>query len=102
MSIALSADDNYDLEGNTGAAGDAGSRWYGGPGTMNVDMTTAGGATVKLQSNEGAGFTDVGSDVEFTDDGKGNFDLPPCEIRINVNGGTAHDSDADVRSRERR
>ena len=62
--------------------------WPGGAGTFCVYGTWAG-STAKLQFSPdlGTNWIDVGSDVTFTADNVGNFQLPQCKIRLNVSGG---------------
>lgn len=63
--------------------------WDGGRGTFVVSGTV-GGSSIALEmkgANDVA--TPVGTDVTFTAlPGIGNFDLPPCQIRCAVTGGT--------------
>ena len=80
--------DKVDLIENGSATG-TGS-WPGGRGTFAV-AGTFDGSTITLQmlQADGTTWTDVGSDVEFTAAGVGNFELPPCDIRAEVDGGTS-------------
>lgn len=67
--------------------------WRGGRGTFIVKATGFG--TVKLQyllpDNTTWDDVDQGSDtfVTLTADGAGNFDMPPCQMRVNVATATA-------------
>lgn len=103
MSIALTSNDNYDLAGQTGTDGDNGSRWLGGKGSFSLDVATADSAVVTLQASfdDGTDWKAVGSDTTFTAATAGhlgNFELPPCRLRLNVASGTgSHASSADVR-----
>jgi hypothetical protein len=85
ISLALLADASA-----TGSAFD----WPGGSGAFIVDRGTFSGATVKLQFSIDGGTTwldvDQGGDtyVTLTTAGAGAFDLPACEIKAVVSGGT--------------
>lgn len=78
---------------NASATGDA-FDWPGGSGAFIVDRGTFSGATVKLQFSIDGGTTwldvDQGGDtyVTFSAAGAGAFDLPACEVKATVSGGT--------------
>ncbi len=59
--------------------------WPGGVGQFSA-AGTWDGATCKLQMSPDAGTTwiDVGSDVSKTADGIGNFELGPCQVRVDL------------------
>jgi hypothetical protein len=70
--------------------------WSGGFGTVIV-AGTWGGGTAKLQASPDNGTTwvDVGTDVTFTANGMGNFQLPPgVLLRLDLSGATNPDLDA--------
>ncbi len=63
--------------------------WGGGSGSFIVEATWGGG-TVKLQMKGLNGTAiDVGTDTTLTANGGGNFELPPCELRVNIATATA-------------
>lgn len=79
------------LEDQTSSGNSSTFNWPGGIGTFAV-WGTFDSATVKLQvlgpNNDDSTWIDVGSDVELTADGVGNFQLATgCQIRANVSGG---------------
>lgn len=82
------------LASNASATGSA-KIWQGGRGTFSA-VATFGGGTVKLQflGPDGSTWIDAGSDTTLTAAGGGNFDLPPCNIRVNIATATAVYADA--------
>lgn len=69
------------------------AKWPGGRGVFSVPAGTFSGATVELQwRTHGTTWLDVDRSgdtfVTFTAAGAGLFELPPCEIRALVVGGT--------------
>lgn len=77
-----------DLLNNASATG-AGQNWRGGKGSFLV-AGTFGGATVSLQvlGPDKTTWTDVGVDTTLTAGPGGNFELPPCQLRAAVSGGS--------------
>lgn len=76
---------------NATATGSAAS-WPGGRGTFAVNASAWAG-TAKLQfrtkiSGVTSSWIDAGADATFTADGGCNFELPACEIRVSVSGGS--------------
>ena len=66
----------------TGAA----MEWDGTLGHMTAQGTYSG-TTAKLQySVDGSTWIDVGTNVSFTANGGGNFELPRCQVRGRVAG----------------
>ena len=63
--------------------------WPGGTGMFSA-AGTFGGATVKLQflGPDGATWIDAGLETTLTAAGGALFDLPQCQIRAAVSGGT--------------
>lgn len=61
--------------------------WNGGIGNTTVTGTYSG-TTAKLQYSVDAGttFVDAGANVTLTANGGGNFELPRCQLRVNVAG----------------
>ncbi|WFU69449.1 hypothetical protein [Bradyrhizobium sp. CB2312] len=68
--------------------------WAGGRGSFAA-WGTFGGGTAKLQQspNNGVVWIDVDRSgdnyVTFTASGEGNFELPPCLIRVSLDGATS-------------
>ena len=63
--------------------------WRGGRGHFAVSGTF-GGSTVKLQflGPDGSTWIDAGTYTTLTSSGGGSFDLPECQIRAAVSGGS--------------
>lgn len=74
---------------SNGSATSSALPWRGGKGTFLCKATGYG--TVKLQvlGPDGSTWIDVGTDTTLTADGGGNFELPPCSLRVNVATATA-------------
>ena len=69
---------------DNGSATSSAKVWPGGTGIFMVDATFGGG-TVKLQYQAPNGsWVDAGPDTTLTANGGGVFELPPCQIRVNV------------------
>lgn len=68
--------------------------WDGGLGTVAV-AGTFGSGTIKLEASfdNGTTWIPVGTDVEFTATGMGNFHLPACNLRCTLSGATSPDID---------
>lgn len=63
--------------------------WPGGRGTFSVAGTFGGAtATLEMLGPDGATWFAVGTDTTKTQAGAGNFDLPPCLLRVALTGGT--------------
>ncbi len=75
------------LLSNAAATG-AGVKWPGGRGNFGVDGTFSG-STVQLEAlgPDGTNYVLVGTDVQLTAEGMGNFELPEGLIRAAVSGG---------------
>lgn len=85
MPVTINSADNYDLEGNTGASGDAGSHWPGGQLTVAMGGTF-NSSTIQIQANvDGVGFANAGS---FTSGGVASVTLSECKLRFAVTSGT--------------
>ena len=63
--------------------------WRGGRGHFAA-AGTFGGSTVKLQflGPDGSTWIDAGTYTTLTSSGGGNFDLPECQIRASISGGS--------------
>ena len=76
------------LGANISADGDA-KAWPGGRGLFSCEATWGGG-TVKLQFKSVNGtWIDVGTASTLTANGIVGFELPSCEIRVDVTTATA-------------
>lgn len=90
MSFNITAnDDNYDLYGNTGTDGDAGTAITGGTYTFKVDGTfNSASVILKWKSpSDAGGFVAVGSDTTLTADGMANAELARGTCLVAVSGG---------------
>lgn len=91
----------YVLLANASATG-AAIEWAGGRGAFSVYSGTFGGASVALQWSPDGGTTwlpvDASGDTYTTKTavGSGNFELPACQIRAAVTGGTPSGLNASV------
>jgi len=63
--------------------------WPGGQGTFVVVGTIGASTTVALQmlGPDGSTWFNVGVDTTKTASGAGNFALPPCQLRVQINIG---------------
>lgn len=82
--------DSVELLAAGSSATGSGVSWRGGRGTFYV-VGTFGGTTASMQWSPDSGTTwiDVGTDTILTANGQGNFELPACTIRCELDGGSS-------------
>lgn len=71
-----------DFLSNAGAGNSAALTWRGGKGTFLAKATGYGTVTLQVLLPDGATWVAVGSDTTLAADGGGNFELPPCSLRV--------------------
>jgi hypothetical protein len=98
--MAIPVSMKWTISSNTSTSGIV---WPGGRGVFTV-FGTFGSGTYKLQASydDGTTWMDVDRSGDtyctFTTNGSGGFELPKCQVRVNVSGATSPSVTAGVQS----